>query len=121
MVCKLGSYWQLKFNLRISYQPHLATTGSRLGLNALCGRMMGQISKSDDAALCRSILAATSVVRRPITLDGMEASVEMPRNISGNQEILVEIVGPCGSFLILRERTISFVHQSAKNEVPSMG
>jgi hypothetical protein len=85
------------------------------GLNALYGRMMGQICESDDVALCRSILAATSIVRRPITLDEMEALVEMPRGISGNQEFLAEIIGLCGSFLSLRERTISFVHQSAKD------
>ncbi|KAK0719400.1 NACHT domain-containing protein, partial [Lasiosphaeris hirsuta] len=85
------------------------------GLNALYGQMMEQITKSDDAELCIRILAVISVMRRPITLDEMEALVEMPAGTSGNQDALAEIVGLCGSFLTLREGIISFVHQSAKD------
>src|SRR3954454_6401773 len=39
----------------------------------------------------------------------------MPDGVSGDYEALAEIIGLCGSFLTLRERTISFVHQSAKD------
>ena len=83
-------------------------------LNALYERMMGQICNSKDAKLCKSILAVVSVVYQPITLDELASFVDMPPRSSSNYKVLVEIIGLCGSFLTLRERTISFVHQSAK-------
>ncbi|KAK5997501.1 Vegetative incompatibility protein HET-E-1 [Cladobotryum mycophilum] len=61
------------------------------------------------------ILAVVSVVHRPISLSELETLVEMPPRSSGNDKALKEIVGHCGSFLTLQERTVSFVHQSAKD------
>ena len=88
------------------------------GLDALYKRMMDQICNfedTEDLALCKDILAIVSVVYRPITLDELTALVDMLDGVSGNYEALAEIVGLCGSFLTLREHTISFVHQSAKD------
>ncbi|KAK3984174.1 putative vegetative incompatibility protein [Cladorrhinum sp. PSN332] len=88
------------------------------GLDALYRRMMDQIcdlEDSEDAELCKSILAVMSAVRRPITLDELAVFVDMPGEASHDYEALAEIIGLCGSFLTLRERTISFVHQSAKD------
>jgi hypothetical protein len=85
------------------------------GLDALYKRMMDQICNSDDAELCKSILAVVSVVYQPITLEELASFVDMPDGVSGNYKVLAEIIGLCGSFLTLRERTISFVHQSAKD------
>ncbi|RYP49468.1 hypothetical protein DL768_004827 [Monosporascus sp. mg162] len=85
------------------------------GLDALYKRMMDQIRNSTDAKLSKSILAVVSVVYRPITLDEVTSFVDMPPRSSGNYKVLAEIIGLCGSFLTLRERTISFVHQSAKD------
>ncbi|KAK5991625.1 Vegetative incompatibility protein HET-E-1 [Cladobotryum mycophilum] len=62
-----------------------------------------------------AILAVVSVVHRPISLSELETLVEMPPRSSGNDKALKEIVGHCGSFLTLQERTVSFVHQSAKD------
>lgn len=76
---------------------------------------MGNICKSEDAAPCKDILAIVSVVYRPITLDELTALVDTLDNVSSNYKALAEIVGLCGSFLTLRERTIFFVHQSAKD------
>ncbi|KAK4141539.1 WD40-repeat-containing domain protein [Dichotomopilus funicola] len=84
-------------------------------LDALYRRMMGQIYNSRRAKLLQRILAVISVVYRPITLDELPALVDTLDSVSGNYEALAEIVGLCGSFLTLRERTISFVHQSAKD------
>jgi len=39
----------------------------------------------------------------------------MPDGVAGEHEALMEIIGYCRSFLTLRERTIFFVHQSAKD------
>ncbi|KAL2137636.1 hypothetical protein VTI28DRAFT_8723 [Corynascus sepedonium] len=88
------------------------------GLDALYRRMMNQISNFDDAedtTLCKHILAIVSSVYRPITIDELVALVDTLDDVSGDDKALAEIIGLCGSFLTLRERTISFVHQSAKD------
>lgn len=85
------------------------------GLDALYRRMKDQIWNSDDASLCKRILAIVSVVYRPVTLDELASFVDMPGGVSGNYKALSGIIGLCGSFLTLRERTVSFVHQSAKD------
>jgi hypothetical protein len=79
------------------------------GLNDLYRRMMGQIRDLADVDLCTHILAIILVVYRPVTLDELESFVDMPTSAS-----LPEIIELCGSFLTLRERVVSFVHQSAK-------
>ncbi|KAK4660754.1 hypothetical protein QC762_0022210 [Podospora pseudocomata] len=85
------------------------------GLDALYERMMSQICSSRNSQLCKNILAVVSVVRRPITLDELPSLVDMPPRCSGSRDVLAEIVGLCGSFLTLRDHTIAFVHQSAKD------
>jgi hypothetical protein len=85
------------------------------GLNALYRQMIDQICTSDDAELCKSILAVVSVVYQPITLGELASFVNMPDGVSDDYKALAEIIGLCGSFLTLRGRTILFVHQSAKD------
>ncbi|KAJ5230972.1 hypothetical protein N7489_011680 [Penicillium chrysogenum] len=84
------------------------------GLNALYGRMIDQIRNSEDAESCKRILAVMSIVYRPIAFDELASLVELPDELSGDSETLSEIVAVCGSFLTVREDTILFVHQSAK-------
>ena len=85
------------------------------GLDLPYKRMLDDICTSKHAQLCKSILAIISVVRQRITLAELATFVDMPARSSSNYKVLVEIIGLCGSFLTLRERTISFVHQSAKD------
>jgi len=85
------------------------------GLDALYRRMMDQIRDSEDAELCTRILATVSTAYRPFTLDELASVVDMPDGVAGDYEALSEIVGVCGSFLTLRGRIVSFVHQSAKD------
>ncbi|KAH9203227.1 hypothetical protein DL95DRAFT_350087 [Leptodontidium sp. 2 PMI_412] len=85
------------------------------GLDSLYQRMMSQICHSDDVDLCKQILAITSVVYRPITLTEITSFVKMLENMADDHESLVAIIGLCGSFLALRETTVYFVHQSAKD------
>ncbi|KAF4636392.1 hypothetical protein G7Y89_g1706 [Cudoniella acicularis] len=84
------------------------------GLDHLYRRMMNQICDSEDAELCKRILAVVSIVYRPVTLDELACFINMSDGVF-DDESLTEIIGLCGSFLTLRERTISFVHQSAKD------
>ncbi|KAH8902623.1 WD40 repeat-like protein [Coniochaeta sp. PMI_546] len=85
------------------------------GLDALYKRMIDQIYNSKNAKLYKNLLAVISTVHRPITLDELASLVDMPPQSSGNYKALAEIVGLYSSLLILRERTISFVHQLAKD------
>ena len=92
----------------------LMTAAFPAGLDPFYRRMMDQIFNSEYAELCKGILAVVSVMYRPIALVELASFVDMPNGVS-DDESLTEIIGLCGSFLTLRERTISFVHQSAKD------
>jgi hypothetical protein len=82
------------------------------GLDALYKRMMQQMSESDDAKICRCILASTAILYRPVTISELVALVEQLEDVSDDVR---EIISLCGSFLTLREDTVYFVHQSAKD------
>jgi hypothetical protein len=84
------------------------------GLHALYERMMQQIGKTDDAKLCKQVLATVALVYRPITLEELVTLVEPLDDVADDVE-LQEIISLCGSFLTLREQTVYFVHQSAKD------
>ncbi|KAF2818274.1 NACHT-domain-containing protein [Ophiobolus disseminans] len=68
------------------------------GLDALYKQMMDQMSKSDDAETCRSVLAAAAVLYRPVTCSELVALVEQLESVSDDVQ---EIVSLCGSFLTL--------------------
>ncbi|KAK5662998.1 hypothetical protein OQA88_6412 [Cercophora sp. LCS_1] len=85
------------------------------GLDSLYAQMMEQIVLSEDADLCKQILAVTTIVHRPISLRELTALAEMLDDIADDPESLEEIVKVCGSFLTLREQLVYFVHQSAKD------
>jgi hypothetical protein len=84
------------------------------GLDSLYRRMMDQISESNGAETCRQVLASTAILYRPVTISELVALVE-PLEDLDDLESVREIVGFCGSFLTLREDTVYFVHQSAKD------
>ncbi|KAL2884830.1 Vegetative incompatibility protein HET-E-1 [Ceratocystis lukuohia] len=83
------------------------------GLNPLYARMLQQISQSDDAQLCKDIIATALVVYRPITLKELHALVHELEQMQ--EENVTEVIALCGSFLTVHENVISFVHQSAKD------
>lgn len=85
------------------------------GLDSLYAQMMEQIGHSEDADLCKRILAVATIVHQPISLQELTTLVEMPDDISDDVESLEEVVKVCGSFLTLREQVVYFVHQSAKD------
>ncbi|OCK88236.1 uncharacterized protein K441DRAFT_647029, partial [Cenococcum geophilum 1.58] len=87
-------------------------------LNPFYRRMMDQIrgvEDAEDGELCTQILAVVSAVYRPVTLGELSSLISMPDEVAGDDKALPDIIGLCGSFLTLREHTISFVHQSAKD------
>ncbi|OQD86920.1 hypothetical protein PENSOL_c082G12047 [Penicillium solitum] len=84
------------------------------GLDALYSRMIDQVRNSEDAEACKRILAIMSIVYRPIAFDELASLVDLPDDLSDDFEALSEVIAVCGSFLTVREDTIIFVHQSAK-------
>jgi hypothetical protein len=74
--------------------------------------MMQQIRVSDDAELCKQVLALDALLYRSITLQELVALAE---SLIADETHLRQIIGFCGSFLTLREDTVYFVHQSAKD------
>lgn len=99
------------------------------GLDALYGRMIEQVHISEDAQVCKEILAIMSAVFRPITLNELTPIIKLLDDECNDHALLKEIIGICGSFLTLRGDIIIFVHQSAKefllqeatNEILSRG
>ncbi|QYS99266.1 hypothetical protein H0G86_006408 [Trichoderma simmonsii] len=85
------------------------------GLDPLYKRMMQNIYDSLDAEVCLQILAITSVVYRPITLSELSCLMESHIDNDDDDDELKDIIGFCGSFLTIREETIYFIHQSAKD------
>jgi hypothetical protein len=84
------------------------------GLDSLYKRMMDQISESDSAEICLQVLASTAILYRPVSVPELAALVEQLEDLD-DLESVREIVGFCRSFLTLREDTVYFVHQSAKD------
>ena len=85
------------------------------GLEPFYRRMIGQILHSKRSKLCKEVLAVASVVRRPLSLEEMSALISGGPSNRSKPEAWVSIVEDCGSFLTLRNKAISFVHQSAKD------
>jgi hypothetical protein len=85
------------------------------GLNTFYGQMIKKIKDSRHASLFKRILASITIVYRPVTLKELISLVDLPQNVSRDLKWLKKIIGLCGSFLTIREDTIYFVHQSAKD------
>jgi hypothetical protein len=91
------------------------------GLSPLYGSMMNRICESEDSELYKRILSAVLLLYQPITLDEFPTLVDLPEDVVDDDEFLTEILGGCCSFLILRDRTIFFVHLSAKEFLLGQG
>jgi hypothetical protein len=85
------------------------------GLDSFYERMLARMRNSEHADICKHILALIVISYRPITLNELTSLIEMREDISDDLESVREIVGLCGSFLTIREYTVYFVHQSAKD------
>jgi hypothetical protein len=93
------------------------------GLDSLYKQMAEQIYNSDNANLCEEVLvslweevlASITIVYRPVTLKELISLVEKLEDMSDDLDSLPEIIGLCGSFLTIRDGTVYFIHQSAKD------
>ncbi|KAH9209912.1 hypothetical protein DL95DRAFT_476193, partial [Leptodontidium sp. 2 PMI_412] len=89
------------------------------GLPFLYERMMQLIESQGSviSELCKKILRAVTIAYNPLTLDEI---VPMAELYEWSIEDICELVSLCGSYVILREKTIRFVHQSAKDYLNSI-
>jgi hypothetical protein len=85
------------------------------GLDSLYRRMLQQIRESDSAEICLEVLAVTAVLYRPVTVAELVVLTKQLTDLSDDLESVREIIGLCRSFLTLRDNTVYFVHQSAKD------
>ncbi|KAF2625002.1 hypothetical protein BU25DRAFT_493297 [Macroventuria anomochaeta] len=85
------------------------------GLDSLYKQMLQQIIKSDSADVCLQVLAVTAVLYRPVTVAELVVLTEQLADFVNDLDSVREIIGLCGSFLTLRNDTVYFVHQSAKD------
>jgi hypothetical protein len=86
-----------------------------LGLTPFYERMLSGISESEDAEICRCVLATTAILLRPVVIQELIAIVKPLEDFADDPETVREIVELCGSFLTIKEETVYFVHQSAQD------
>ncbi|KAL8364654.1 hypothetical protein RB595_003776 [Gaeumannomyces hyphopodioides] len=84
------------------------------GLDELYARMIRQLERSEQD-YCRLVLSAATLAYRPLRLPELGVISGLPDEISGEDEYVLEVVNTSGSFLTVRDNTVYFVHQSAKD------
>lgn len=87
------------------------------GLDSLYKQMLQQTIKSNSADVCLQVLAVASVLYRPVTVAELVVLTRQLTDFISDLESVREIISLCGSFLTLRNDTVYFVHQSAKDFV----
>ncbi|EOA82641.1 uncharacterized protein SETTUDRAFT_22619 [Exserohilum turcica Et28A] len=85
------------------------------GLDSLYRQMLDQIRKSSSARRCLRVLAVAAVLYRPVTVSELVILTKQLADLVNDLESVREIIGLCRSFLTLRDDTVYFVHQSAKD------
>jgi hypothetical protein len=88
------------------------------GLDPLYQRMMDQIFAHEDggtAQFCKEILKAVTLTFRPLGLRELAVVAGLPDDHFDFPQAVADLVGRCGSFLTVRQDTVSFIHLSAKD------
>ncbi|KAF1361606.1 HET-D [Lizonia empirigonia] len=85
------------------------------GLDSLYERMLPSEIEYRDANMCLRVLAVTAVLYRPVTVAELVVLTKQLARFANRLESVRKIIGLCGSFLTLRDDTVYFVHQSAKD------
>ncbi|KAH8129977.1 WD40 repeat-like protein [Trichoderma asperelloides] len=83
-------------------------------LGPLYMRMMTHVCESQDADICVQVLELFSLIYRPISLVELASFVEILEDNNDFDE-LRDVIATCGSFLVLKDDVVYFVHQSAKD------
>ena len=86
-------------------------------LKGLYVRVIKQIQqlKGRSVMFCMQVLSTMTLAYRPLHFLELAALADLPKEVSCEQQNLKKIVQMCNSFLIIRDSTIYFIHQSAKD------
>ncbi|KAF4986731.1 hypothetical protein FGRMN_10696 [Fusarium graminum] len=117
LVCQELSSW------KISRKDHVEKVleQSPPGLNELYSRMLDSIEGSLDQELYKEILTANSVVKRPVTLGELLLIINPKMASKLDLSQLQGVVGLCGSFLLIQNDVVYFMHQSAVDFLRNTG
>ncbi|KAL7791482.1 hypothetical protein V8C37DRAFT_417037 [Trichoderma ceciliae] len=89
------------------------------GLNQLYNRMIERVYSSDISGLSKKVLSIATVTRRPLTTQEFIPLISLYKDNNDNgkplEYIWEDIISYCGSFLAMKNNTIYFIHQSAKD------
>ncbi|KAJ1328039.1 dynein assembly factor with WDR repeat domains 1 [Microdochium nivale] len=85
------------------------------GLDNLYDRMIQQIRKSRRETICCEILALVTTTYRPLSILEMTSFIDECDGMSDSCDFLEMVVAQCGSFLMIRNKIVYLVHQSAKD------
>ncbi|KAL6815158.1 quinon protein alcohol dehydrogenase-like superfamily [Trichoderma sp. SZMC 28015] len=85
------------------------------GLDAFYQQMVNGLTKSNEAEICKRILAVVTVAHQPLTLQELIALAETPGELDEKIPAICDLIAQCGSFLTIRDEVVYFVHQSAKD------
>ena len=88
-------------------------------LTELYARTMKQIGELEgqSSKFCIQVLSICTLAYRPVHLLEVASLADFPEEIICDLQDLTEIINMCGSFLTIREDTIYFIHQSAKDYI----
>ncbi|PON24643.1 hypothetical protein TGAM01_v206573 [Trichoderma gamsii] len=90
-----------------------------VGLDQLYNRMMDRVCDSKISDFGRRVLAIATVTNRPLTTSEFASMINDISHDKGgtepNDDTWEDVLGYCGSFLTMRNSTVYFVHQSAKD------
>ncbi|KAL8417027.1 hypothetical protein RB596_007224 [Gaeumannomyces avenae] len=85
------------------------------GLEDLYRRMLEQISSSTEATMYQDLLALNLVAYRPLSVHELSSVAPKIWAMASDAEGLAKMFQLCGSFLMIRDNTIFWVHQSARD------
>ncbi|KAI2791708.1 Vegetative incompatibility protein HET-E-1 [Penicillium oxalicum] len=93
------------------------------GLDDMYARMIDQIEQEAPRTrkFCHLVLSAATLAYRPLQLLELGAVSGLPDEIAGKAKSLVTMIKRTGSFLTVRDESIYFVHQSAKDYLIGKG
>jgi len=82
------------------------------GLTPLYARMIHEMVASQNGDVCIELLSITTLAFRPLSLLELALLAGLPEGLACNQK---DVEDMCGSFLTVREGSVYFIHQSAKD------
>lgn len=98
-----------------TWDVHERLTEFPPGLDSLYERMLPSKTESDSADMCLRVLAVVAVLYQPVTVTELVVLTKQLARLASDLGSVRKIISLCGSFLTLRNDTVYFVHQSAKD------